>query len=248
MRELERELDRLFGLPLAEFITARNELAHQLEKTDDADASAEVRGLPKPSLPAWTINQLSRQERDAVGALLDAGAALRKAQERALRQGGAADSLRDAAAKERDAIQLLTRRARKLLDGASRPASPAMLERIARTLQAAAVDEDGRRLLESGRLIHELEPAGFEALTGMQLAPSRPSRSGGDELAERRRERQDRERRKRELRQHARELERAARDAEREAERAATAAADARNRAASARAAADRAAEELADS
>jgi hypothetical protein len=243
---LERELDRLFGLPLAEFITARNELAQQLKNTDD-DASAEIRGLPKPSLPAWTINQLSRHERDAVRALLDAGAALRKAQESALRREGPAAALRDAAAKERNAIQLLTRRARTLLAGTGRPASPAMLDRIARTLQAAAVDEDGRRLLETGRLTHELEPAGFEALSSMQPSPGRPSPSGRDELADRRRQREDRERRKRELQQNARELERAAREAEREAERAADAAADARDRAASARAAADEAAETLAE-
>jgi hypothetical protein len=38
-----------------------------------------------------------------------------------------------------------------------------------RTKQAAAVDEEGRRSLQAGRLISELNPAGFEAFDELQL-------------------------------------------------------------------------------
>ena len=54
----------------------------------DAPAAEEVKRLPKPSVAAWTINQLSRQRKDAVGALVAAAAKLRKAQERALQSEG----------------------------------------------------------------------------------------------------------------------------------------------------------------
>jgi hypothetical protein len=245
MSPVEKELDRLFGLPLAEFTSARNELARRLEAAGDTDAAAQVRALAKPSVPAWAINQLSRREPKAVRTLLEAGDALRKAQRRLLRRAGTADSLRAAVATEREAIQDLQHRARTLLESAGRPANPAMLERIARTLQAAAVDEQGRLSLKAGRLIGELGPAGFEAFTGVQIPSDEELPLAQDELTERRRQREDRQRRKRELQQKVRELERAARDAEREAERAAGAATDARRVAESIRAAADEAAAKL---
>jgi hypothetical protein len=127
--DFERELDRLFGLPLEEFTSARNDLARRLKEAGDDDAAVDVRALVKPTVPVWTINQLGRAEPRAVDALLDAGAALRKAQERADR-----DVFRDAVAEERRAIEDLTERARALLESAGRAASPAVIERIAGSL------------------------------------------------------------------------------------------------------------------
>jgi hypothetical protein len=241
--DVEQEIDRLFGLALAEFTVARNDLVRQLKAANDADAAARIQALPKPSVPAWAINQLSRRESGAVRELLDAGDTLRKAQRRLLERGGSVDSLREAMAKERESVRVLTERARAVLEGADRAATPAMLDRIRRTLEAAAVEEEGRRLLETGRLTGELEPAGFEAFAGLQAtATERPAL---DELAERRRQREEAQQRKRELRQRVRDLEQEARAAEREADRATKAAEDARRAAESARAAADEAAAAL---
>jgi hypothetical protein len=243
----DQEIDRLFELPLAEFTAARNELARQLKRANQVDTAARVRSLVKPSVPTWTINQLSRREPTAIQALLAAGDALRKAQERLLRKGATADLFRAAAAQEREAIELLTRHAHTLLKDAGRPPTPTMLERIARTLHAAAVDEEAGRLLKAGRLIGELEPPGFQSLSGLELAPERGSPRADDELAERRRRREEQQRRRRSLQQKVRELERAARDAEGEETRAVAAAAEARRLADRARAAADEAARELAE-
>ncbi len=245
---MDDELDRLFGVPLAEFTAARNDLARRLKAAGDGDAAAEVRALSKPSVPVWAVNQLSRLEPGALGELLDAGEALRTVQERVLRQSVPPESLRDAAARQREAIERLTERAREVLERAGRPASAALVERIASTLQAAALDEDGRRLLKAGRLTRELEPAGFEAVAGLPIetvAPSSPT--ARDELARQRQRREERRRRRHELRQQAQALGRAARDAEREADRAEARAADARRRAHRMRAEADKAEAELAD-
>jgi len=43
-------------------------------------------------------------------------------------------------------------------------ASAATLERVSRTLRAAAVTEEGRELIARGRLVRELEPPGFDVL------------------------------------------------------------------------------------
>src|SRR5690242_19889699 len=136
---LERELDGLYERPLEEFTAARNDIARRLKQEGDPRAD-EVRRLAKPTVPVWAINQLARREPLAVRRLLGAGAALRKAQERALHGEGAA-ALAEAQSEQRDALRLLGDRARALLAGSGKPASEATLERIAATLGAAAVDE-----------------------------------------------------------------------------------------------------------
>jgi hypothetical protein len=246
VRALQREIDRLFGLPLDEFTLERNELARGLKREGDTAAADQIRAMGKPSVSAWTINQLARREPGAVRELLNAGDAVRKAQKRLLQEAGKPDSLRDAMGKEREAIHALTELARSVLDEAGRPATEAMLQRIAGTLQAAAVDEDGRGLLKAGRLTEDLEPAGFEAFAGFEL-PARRSGSTYDELSDRRRQKEEHQQRVREAQQQVRDLEDAARDAEREAKRAADVAAESQRVAEKARADADDAATALAE-
>ncbi|MGE5273313.1 MAG: hypothetical protein ACM3QU_06010 [Verrucomicrobiota bacterium] len=246
---LENELDRLFGLPLGDFTRARDDLVERL-KADRATEEAEAVGaLRKPTVPVWTINQLSRLDRAGIRALLDAGNELRASQQRLLRGDDAGDALREAAARERRAVERLTDRARAVLEDAKRPATAKVLDRIGTTLRAAAVTDDGRTLLESGRLTAELDPPGFDAFgaAGTQAAPRRKPAPKGDELAERRRQHEERQRRRRELQAAARAADRSAREAEREAERAEAAAAKARRVAGQARANADAAAAALTD-
>ena len=245
MATLEREIDRLFELPLDEFTPGRNELARRLKRDGEKEAAEQVQSLAKPSVPAWAINQLARQEKAKVKALLEAGARLRKAQERAL-TGGHADALRAAQAEERHAVRDLTRRAEEVLKESGRPASRAIIERISSTLGAAAVTEPARIALKAGRLASEVKVSGFDALAGIEL-PAQPSAPRGDELAERRQKKSERERQRRQLEKKARELEARAEAAETKAERAEEAAVEARDAAEESRSAADAAASELAE-
>jgi hypothetical protein len=237
----EPDIDRLFGLALDEFTGARNELARGLKSTGDADAAAAVQALPKPSVAAWTINQLARVDGKGVKALLAAGEALRTAQGRLLAGEDAAAELRDASTQEREAVTELTRRAEAVLRESGRTATQTTLDRIAATLRAAALTDDGRRLLEAGRLTGELEPPGFDELAGA----GRPIRRRTTQraTADRRRRHEQDQQRKRELREQARLLEREAREAEHEADRAEAVAREARRRAEQARAQANTAAE-----
>ena len=196
MASVDREIDGLFELPLEEFTRARNELAKRLAKDGDKARAEEVRALSKPSVPVWTINQLARREKPMVRALLDAGAKLRRAQERAL-GGGHSDALRSAQADEREAVRALTRRAEEVLREAGKPTGRATLERINGTLGAAAVTDEARDDLKAGRLTDELKVSGFDSLVGLQAPPRRAV--PGDELAERRRMKAERERERRRL-------------------------------------------------
>jgi hypothetical protein len=237
---IEDEIDRLFGLPLDEFTKARNDLARQLKRDGDGEGASAIETLAKPTVAAWTVNQLARRDSAAVQELLGAGEALRGAQSKLLAGEEATDALRRATAEERDAIRALTDRAEAVLREAGRAAPQTMLERVAATLRAATVDDEGRRLLEAGRLTAELDPAGFGGLASAPAASGRRKpRSQKPTAADRRLEREEEQRRRKELRQEALELERVARAAEREADKAEAAAAKARSRADRARAEAD---------
>ena len=243
MATLDREIDRLYGLPLDEFTSSRNALAKQLKGDGDSDAAEQVAGLAKPSLPVWAINQVARQEKSSMRALLDAGAKLRKAQERAL-SGGGSDALRTAQADEREAIRDLVERAGAILEQAGRPPTRPVLERIRSTLAAAALTETARNTLKAGRLTDELQMSGFDALAGIEPTP-RGKAKPRDELAERRQKKAEIERERRRLEKQARDLNDRAEKAEQSADQAEEVAAEARELADDHRRAADAAAAEL---
>jgi hypothetical protein len=241
--DLEEELDRLFGLPRAEFTAARNDLARRMKQAGQNAIAARIRELRKPTVPVWTVNQLARRHPEDVQALLEAVENLRSAQEQALRSDEA-QSLRAATSAEREALRTLTHRAHEFIAGEGQPPSAAVVERIASLLRAAAVDPVGRDLLAAGRLTEELEATGFTAFEGLQLPPgsrrtkAKPARS--DDKADRRQKE-----RLRKLRDRSTKLAAAAAEAEREAERAEAAAERARRNAERARAVAERAGAEL---
>src|SRR5919197_4485194 len=169
----EEEIDRLYGLPLDEFTRGRDELARRIRREGDGALAADIRGLRKPSLPAWVVNQLARQRELDMKRLLTAGEQLAGAQVEAIRaQSG--DAFLEARRDQQHALEALTARAREILADAGR--GPAALDRVLATLRAGSLTEDGRALLGSGRLTEELEPPGFEALAGLDIpaGPPRP--------------------------------------------------------------------------
>jgi len=224
---LESELDRLYGLDPAAFVDERDHLARALRAEDRRDEAEEVKRLRKPSVSAWTVNQLARQERRDVDLLLDAGHRLREAQQGVL-AGSDRTSLDEARRTEREALTNLRKAAARILAEAGRGSEPA-LNRAMQTLQAAAVSTEGRELLARGRFTGELEATGFELLAPLAQAetkrtarPKQAARPGG-------RERQQQEQRERleaaraelrEARSAARASDKDLRDAEREAGKA----------------------------
>ena len=103
---LDDDIDRLYGLPLGEFTAARNKLAGRLRTEGDREAAEEVKGLKKPSEPAWAVNQLARADKPKMTALLRAGERLREAHQAAGGRGGR-DELRAAIANERERVREL---------------------------------------------------------------------------------------------------------------------------------------------
>jgi hypothetical protein len=209
--DLERELDRLYSVPLDEFVRERDALATRLRQAHQAEAAATVAKLRKPVAVVWTANRLARQQPKAIAKLLTAAEGVRVAQERALAGAAGAPEVGAARAAERDVVRELIKSARTELDP---PVAPAALERLEQTLRAAAADPTARDLLARGRLGVEVEAAGFEQFAG--VAPIRRRR---DEVAAAARERVKALRAEvRQLAAEARSAERAAVTAERTAE------------------------------
>jgi hypothetical protein len=168
--DLDAALATLYQLPLEQFVATRDQLARRLRAAGDRATARQIAGLRRPPLSAWAANQLAHAAPNAMAELLDAGAALRQAQQDALAgQPGAARQLRTATAHLRAAITRLSQRAETLLVRAGHAASDATLSRLAATLQAAATgDEATRASLAQGRLPGDLDPAGF----GLDVAPA----------------------------------------------------------------------------
>jgi hypothetical protein len=162
LENLEEEIDRLYALKPGAFTGARDELARELRKAGRREEAELLKQLRKPTLSAWTINQLARQERRAVDLLLDAGHRLRDAQQ-GLLAGAEVGGLDEARRTEQAALAELRGAAARILAEAGR-GNDSTLNRIMETLQVAAVSSEGRELLARGRLTVDLEATGFDLL------------------------------------------------------------------------------------
>ena len=156
----DKQIDQLYSAPLNEFVERRNEFARSLRKDGDRRAADEVRGLSKPTLAAWTVNQLARREKMRLRGLLTAGERLRKAHEELL-VGGSPEALQQGRDGERRAIAELAGAAEALLKEAGHPTSETTLARVRETLHAAVVDEGLGRRVREGRLDKEEQMTGF---------------------------------------------------------------------------------------
>jgi hypothetical protein len=170
----EVDVDDLYGLPLDRFVPERNALAREIRKAGDRERADEVAALKKPSVAAWAVNQLVRTQRKAIAALLDAGDALRSAQDDVLAGRGDAQSLRAAVDGERKAVEALTDAVRGLLSSEGEELSDTMVERVSDTLHAAALDDDAREQVTGGHLERELRHVGLGGLGALGGGPPAP--------------------------------------------------------------------------
>jgi hypothetical protein len=173
--DVEKGLDRLYGLPDSEFTSARNDLAKELKSDGNADAAERVSGLKKPSRAAGAINRAARSNRKDVKGLLDAADKLGQAQEKLLR-GGDRKALNDAVRKERAAVDKLMAAVQKELGGGK---GTAMAERARGTLHAVATDPELREELEAGRVTEDREAVSLGPLTAGGGGGKRAARGAG---------------------------------------------------------------------
>ncbi|MDQ1425681.1 MAG: hypothetical protein QOD72_3179, partial [Acidimicrobiaceae bacterium] len=108
-----------FGVDPAEFVAARDRVARELKAAGRTDESKAVRGLRRPTVPVWALNQVAQQATDDLDQLFEASDAARAAQDQAL-AGGGGEELRDALARRRAAMRTVVHRARDIVEGSGR--------------------------------------------------------------------------------------------------------------------------------
>ncbi len=147
---------QLYGGPLAEFISARTTLVKAARAEKDKDAVAEIGALRKPSVAAWAVNQVVREQPDVVQRLRDLGARMRHAQS-TLDAAGMA-GLRG----ERDAVLAALVAASAQVSAASGSSLTAAVESEVRdTGIAALADLGAEEVAWSGALTRALHYSGF---------------------------------------------------------------------------------------
>jgi hypothetical protein len=151
-------IDRLYQLPLSEFVAARNALAKEA-------GDPEVKTLQKPSLPAWAVNQLYWRHR-AVYDDVTARAEDLRATHVATQHGKRAD-LRGASRDHEQAVDAALKATLALLEEEGQPITDATKQSVATTLRGLPGDEP------PGRLTRQIEPRGFDMLAAAAAAGGR---------------------------------------------------------------------------
>lgn len=156
-RSHDRDIDRLFQLPLDEFTAARNTLAKEA-----GAGGAAIRQLTRPPLAAWAVNQLYWHEREVYDALVSASEDLRKTHKAVL--GGRSGDLRGAGRAHDQALDRALKATMVILSDSGHPPTDTTRQAVVSTLRALPADE------APGRLTRTLQPGGFEMLAGMPIA------------------------------------------------------------------------------
>ena len=160
--------DPLYALTPAEFTAARNAAAKEVKDSADHELAARVRELKKPSPAAWAVNLLARRRADELEQLAELGETMREATEDLDRA-----QLAELTRQRRALVNALAKEASGLATEARHNLTPAVVEEVAKTLQAALNDPAAAAAVRSGRLVRGLEATGVEPvnLTDAVAAP-----------------------------------------------------------------------------
>lgn len=156
----------LYGVVPGEFVAARNARAAELRRGGDRGLAGRVKALAKPSLAAWAVGVVVREEPGELDALAELGAELRVAQ----RTANPAE-LRALSRRRREFTRALTRTAARLADERGVPLSAAAQEQVEATWQAAVIDPDAERVVRSLLLGRTLDPGDLDALDDALAVP-----------------------------------------------------------------------------
>jgi DNA repair exonuclease SbcCD ATPase subunit len=157
----------LYALPPEDFTAARDAAAKE-------DKS--LKALRKPSVSAWVVNTLTREQPDLLQQLVELGGQLREATQ--ARQG---EELRALTEQRHQLVQAVTEQAVGLVD---REISAPVRTEVAQTLEAAMADPASAEAVQSGQLVRALSYAGFGEvdLEGAVAAVPKPKAAGSKKL------------------------------------------------------------------
>ncbi|MGJ5804453.1 hypothetical protein ACSCB1_35925 [Streptomyces europaeiscabiei] len=229
--DVEKALDELYATPPPEFVSRREELTARAKTDGRVEDAHRIHAARRPSLAAWTANLLLHSQPAESRRFLELGRALREAYETL-----DADGIKELSEQRRRIVHAMSRQAAELAAEAGHRLSDTVQRDVESTLRAVLADQDAADRWATGRLESALTPpvdfpSGTTATAGTPREPTHapaaptPTRSRAkDEVAERRRQKQEQLGRAREAAQAAdqqlRELRAAQADADTLLERA----------------------------
>lgn len=196
---VESVLDELYATPPSEFVSRREEHAAAARTAGRKEDARRVHAARRPTLAAWAANLLRRSRPEETGRFLELGRALREAH-RTLDAVG----LRELSDQRRRIVSALSRQAARLAGEAGHPLSEAARREVEATLRAVLADPDAADRWAGGHLTVSLtppsafppdgapaEPTPRESSSPPETPRATPVDRTKDELAERRRRRQE---------------------------------------------------------
>lgn len=148
--------DELYGLPPAEFVSARDRHVAEARHAGDRDLAASVKKLRRPSSGAWLANMLVRERSADLRSLLELGATMRRAQSRF-----AADDMRRLSKERRQSVTRLVGSAKDLARDVGLSPTESAVRELEGTLEAALADADAAEALRSGQLVTAISYSGL---------------------------------------------------------------------------------------
>ena len=158
---IEDAAGHLYGVPLTRFVAERKERAAAIKASGDSASATAVAALARPSLGAWVVNQLARQDARDLDALLEVGQQMRRGED-----------VRD---RHRDLLAKLRGRAAEILASDGHAPSETTLRRVATTLLALSA-QGSFEPDPHGQLVADRDPPGFEVMAGVPIPPPRAPR------------------------------------------------------------------------
>jgi hypothetical protein len=160
--------EELYGLALDDFTPVRTQRAKEARADGDRDLARRITELRKPTVAAWALNMLIRQDEGEVEQLLTLGEQLREAQ-----ASLAGPELRELTRQRHQVVAALARKARGIAAGLGHPFGESVEEQLRQTLSAALADVEAAEAVRSGMLTSGLSHVG---LGSVEVASSRPER------------------------------------------------------------------------
>lgn len=161
--DLDPEIDALFRLSLSEFTSARNALAARLKKEGRAIDAERVKSLPKPTAPAWAVNQVYWENPKTIHRLAEVAERAGKAQTGRVKNA----DLRELLSEKKRMVDELTEAAASILRADGHATSPENMRRVSATLESLAMWGKVDGAPKAGRLTTDLEAPGFDALAAV---------------------------------------------------------------------------------
>lgn len=149
-------LREVYGASPADFMAVRKRLAAAAKADGDLAGATAIGALRKPSMAAWAVNLLARENPDLVEELVDLGRQMRGAQARL--DTATLTSMRP----ERDrVVTAVVSAAAALVGDAGRTLSASGQDDVRGTVIAALADEQASAAVASGQLTRALSYSGF---------------------------------------------------------------------------------------